>query len=213
MEIKHRPKRSTIACGCQYGTHTASGGAAITDAMLNTCNYDPDGESYEARANQLEWEHVVPASLMPARQFACWNEGLPECTGGGSRRCCESHDLNAQAQIFDLHNIVPSVGQVNALRSNKRYGMIEGEVLELGQCDFEWESGGLAEPAPNRRGDVARVWLYFADRHGLQLLREELVMYMAWSAADPPDAFEFTRNARIIQAQGNGNPFVEAFAE
>jgi endonuclease I len=34
---------------------------------------------------------------------------------------------------------------------------------------------------------------------------------MEWSAADPPDAFEFTRNNRIREFQGNGNPFVEAF--
>jgi endonuclease I len=44
---------------------------------------------------------------------------------------------------------------------------------------------------------VAQVWLYFADRHGLQLLEGELAMYMEWSAGDPPDAFEFTRNERI----------------
>ncbi len=85
--------------------------------------------------------------------------------------------------------------------------------MKLGDCDFEWENGGFAEPAPGRRGDVARVWLYFVDRHGLQLLEGELPMYMAWSAGDPPDAFEFTRNARIRKAQGNGNPFVEAFEE
>jgi endonuclease I len=57
------------------------------------------------------------------------------------------------------------------------------------------------------------VWLYFADRHRMQLLEGELAMYMQWSAADPPDAFEFTRNARIVETQGNGNPFIEAFGE
>ena len=102
---------------------------------------------------------------------------------------------------------------MNALRSNKRYGIIEGENLRLGACDFEWENGGFAEPALDRRGDVARVWLYFADRHGLQLLEGELAMYIDWSAGDPPDAFEFTRNQRIRDTQGNGNPFVEAFPE
>ena len=164
--------------------------------MLGACDYDPDDESFEGRANRLEWEHVVPASLMPARQFTCWNEGLPACTSGG-RSCCESHDLNARVQIFDLHNLVPSVGQANALRGNKRYGIIEGEDLELGQCDFEWENGGFAEPATNRRGDVARVWLYFVDQHGLQLEQGELLTYMEWSAGDRPDTTEFERNDRI----------------
>ncbi len=43
---------TTFYCGCQYGTHTDSGGAAITNAMLDACNYDPDDESFEARANR-----------------------------------------------------------------------------------------------------------------------------------------------------------------
>ncbi len=81
----------------------------------------------------------------------------------------------------------------------------------MGQCDFEWENGGVTEPTTDHRGDAARVWLYFVDRHGLQLVEGELPMYMAWSASDPPDAAEFTRNDRIRAAQGNGNPFVEAF--
>ena len=148
---------------------------------------------------------------MPARLLPCWNAGLPACSSGG-RGCCESHDLNARVQIFDLHNIVPSVGQANALRGNKRYGIIEGETLDL-DCDFKWENGGVAEPTTNRRGDVARVWVYFVDRHGLQLEDGELPMDVAWSAADPPDSAEVERNDRIRAAQGNGNPFVEAFAQ
>lgn len=196
---------NTFYCGCDYTPSGRSGGAIDQ----GSCGFDGSQESFAGRAAQLEWEHVVPASLMPARQFACWNEGLPECNSG-SRNCCEKHDLNARLMIFDLHNLVPSVGQVNALRSNKRYGVIDDEDRNLGSCDFEWQSG-LAEPADEVMGDVARVWLYFVNEHGLQLQHGELEMYLQWSNSDPPEEEEFVRNDRIREKQGNGNPFVEMF--
>lgn len=197
----------TFYCGCTYNAKGTSGGTT----KLDSCGYDGASEKHQHRAETLEWEHVVPASLMPARGFNCWNEGLPECSKG-SRKCCEKYDLNARAQIFDLHNLVPSVGQVNALRGNKRYGIIEGEVHKLGSCDFEW-SNDLTEPPEDKRGEVARVWLYFVAQHNLQLQPGELLMYLRWSNDDPPEQWEFDRNERIQLKQGNGNPFVEMFVQ
>ena len=196
---------TTFYCGCTYTPSSRSGG--VIDE--SSCDYDGSEESYADRSVQLEWEHVVPASIMPARAFACWNDGLPECSKGG-RKCCEKHDLNARVMMFDLHNLVPSVGQVNAIRSNKRYGLIDDEIRNLGSCDFEW-TNNLAEPATNKRGDIARIWLYYLSRHGLQLHDGELEMYLQWSNADPPTEAEFVRNDRIRAKQGNGNPFVEMF--
>lgn len=198
-------RNDTFYCGCDYTPSGRSGGAIDQDS----CGYDGSNESHSARAVRLEWEHVVPASLMPARTFACWTDGLPACAEAG-RECCEKHDLNARVMIFDLHNLVPSIGQPNALRSNKRYGLIEGEERLLGDCDFEW-TDGLAEPADDKRGDVARVWLYFVSEYGLQLQQGELEMYLQWSNEDPPVEAEFVRNDRIREKQGNGNPFVEMF--
>ncbi len=34
-------------------------------------------------------------------------------------------------------------------------------------------------------------------------------MLRAWSASDPPDAWELLRNTRIEAEQGNRNPFVK----
>ena len=50
---------------------------------------------------------------------------------------------------------MPSVGQVNALRGNKRYGSIDDEERKLGSCDFEWNSS-VAEPPTDKRGEIAR---------------------------------------------------------
>ena len=196
---------TTFYCDCTYTPRGRSGG----DIDQSSCGYDGSDESHSARAVRLEWEHVVPASIMPARTFTCWTDGLLDCSKAG-RACCEKHDLNARLMIFDLHNLVPSVGQVNALRSNKRYGLIDDEDRKLGTCDFEWSSD-LAEPATDKRGDVARVWLYYVSKHGLQLHDGELEMYLQWSNDDQPTDAEFIRNDRIRGKQGNGNPFVEMF--
>lgn len=46
-----------------------------------------------------------------ARQFDCWVDV--------GRSECEANDPVAQAMLLDLHNLVPSIGQVNALRSRE----------------------------------------------------------------------------------------------
>ena len=203
--IIYANKRITFYCGCEYSATKNKEGIKIED-----CAGYKEFATYKSRATTLEWEHVVPASLMPARQFPCWNQGLPGCKKG-SRACCERKDLNAKAMIFDLHNMVPSVGQANALRSDKRYGVIPGDELPLG-CDIEFDKEtGITEPPANRLGDVARIWLYMHQQHGVVLEAGELQMYMSWSQNDPPDIWEFERDDRIKANQGNSNPFVGMF--
>ena len=201
----YQDRDKTFYCGCDYTPKGSSGGVI----NVASCDYDGQGASYSSRAARLEWEHVVPASLMPARQFTCWNEGLPECRKGG-RECCEKHDPKAQAMIFDLHNLVPSIGQANALRSNKPYGIVSQSIGQLGQCDFKW-TNEYTEPADSVKGDAARVWLYMALQYGLELTDEQIAMFIDWAVNDPPDSNEFERNAKIVIKQGNGNPFVELF--
>ncbi len=36
-----------------------------------------------------------------------------------------------------LHNLAPSVGELNGDRSNHPYGIVEDEPREYGACDFE----------------------------------------------------------------------------
>ena len=204
-DIIYAGANATFYCGCTFEPKGTSGGKIDK----TSCSYDGDLQKNKNRSKRLEWEHIVPASLMPARSFQCWNEGLSACTEGG-RKCCEQHDLKARIQIFDLHNLVPSVGQANALRSNKRYGIIEGEDRKLGSCDFEW-SDALTEPGDSLRGDVARTWLYYFSQYGLQLKPGEFEMLKRWSKKDPPSEWEILRNSRIKELQGSGNPFIEEF--
>jgi len=194
----HLDHTTTLYCGCEYSPKGASGG----EVDHSTCDFENRDGISDTRANRLEWEHIVPASLMPAREHSCWVDG--------SRSECERNGPpEVKAMIFDLHNLVPSVGQVNADRSNLRYGIIEGEVLVFGGCDFEYSRElGIAEPAPEVRGDVARVWFYMRDIHGIVLTPGEDEMFQAWSEDDPVDDWEIERNRRVYCEQGTQNLYI-----
>lgn len=188
--------RVTLYCGCGYVSHGDSDGSGDIDGA--NCAYTAPS-TYQHRSKRIEWEHIVPASLMPAASFPCWSEG--------GRDHCEKEDPAAQAMIFDLHNLAPSIGQVNALRSNDRYGEIPGESRGFGACAIE-DVKGMFEPADETRGDVARVWLYMADKHGVVISDDERSMFERWNAADPVSDWERLRDDRIYAIQGNRNPYV-----
>jgi deoxyribonuclease-1 len=189
--------RVTFYCGCDYVSDGDKDGSG--DPILSSCDYEGPS-THSARAKRIEWEHVVPASLMPARQFECWTQG--------SRSDCERDDPRAQAMIFDLHNLVPSVGQVNALRLNDRYGEVPGEERNFGACAVE-DSKGVFEPRDSERGDVARIWLYMADVHGVELAPGEREMFLTWHESDPVSAWEIERDNRIARIQGTSNHWVQ----
>ncbi|WP_025897213.1 endonuclease I family protein [Sneathiella glossodoripedis] len=197
-DIIHEGNAHTFYCRCHYTSDEDSDGSGkITDTDI--CGYvAPD--KHKHRAGRVEWEHVVPASLMPARQFPCWTEH--------DRNYCERNDAAAQVMIFDLHNLVPAIGQVNALRGNDRYAEIEGEVRNFGDCPIE-DTRDSFEPGDNQRGDVARIWLYMSDRHGVEIPEAERAMFLRWHENDPVSDWEREKNRRVKAVQGNGNPYVE----
>jgi len=190
----------TKYCGCPYEPKGTSGGVIDTES----CGYDGTQAKYKNAITVLDWEHVVPASLTPARQMDCWVNG--------SRNQCERTSQEAKNIIFDLHNLVPSVGQANRIRSDSRYGFIQGEERKLGLCDFEWTKD-IVEPSEGIRGDVARVWLYMNYKHDVVVPEDEYLMFLKWSINDPPDEWEVIRNGRIKELQGNSNTFVDMFID
>lgn len=120
--------------------------------------------------------------------------------------------------IYDLHNLAPSVGQINQYRKNGRYGKVSSPDDTWGDCPIK-DMGGLAigpehlfEPADCTKGDVARIWLYMHQIHGVLISDEELIMFHEWSELDPVSEWEKTRHDRIAEIQGIENPFVDGIA-
>ncbi len=195
-------------CGCTY-TPTGKSGGKIDASQ---CGYTP--RKNPTRGKILEWEHVVPAWFF-GHNRACWKAGHDRCvTSAGKkyagRECCAKVDTKFKRIEADLHNLVPSVGELNGDRSNLPYGLVDGEPRLYGACNFE--IGGnprVAEPPENVRGDVARIWFYMSETYGIRVSPSMTEMFRQWSEADPVDAFERTRNERVFETQGNRNHFVE----
>ena len=109
----------------------------------------------------------------------------------------------------DLYNLRPTVGAVNALRSNFRMGLIEGEERQFGACDMEIDNR-VFEPRPAIRGDVARIYFYMESAYpGRGIVgKKQWKLLKAWHRADPVSEEERALGLKIRSIQGNENPFV-----
>lgn len=124
----------------------------------------------------------------------------------------------------DVHALRPEDVTVNADRGSLDF---DNGGTAVNQCSDCWRDGDSFEPRDAVKGDVARMIFYMAIRYeggdGFANLEPndvtgngsvpaigKLSTLKAWSAADPPDAFEKRRNERIYaQWQGNRNPFID----
>ena len=193
--------RETLYCGCPFN--------ADRRLDLKACGYDsPRGGR---RANRVEVEHVVPASWI-GQGRPCWHEKICRNAKGQAfkgRKCCLAIDPAFKAAYQDMHNLRPSVGEVNEVRSNYHFGLITGERRAFGRCDIEIDrSTRRAEPRPEIRGDIARISLYMEATHGTRLSDAQRRLFEAWHREDPPDAGEHRRHAAIAVLQGRRNPWV-----
>jgi deoxyribonuclease-1 len=109
--------------------------------------------------------------------------------------------------IYDLHNLAPSIGQVNQYRSNDRYADLPDDTSDFGACQIE-DASDRFEPPACRRGDVARVWFYMHDTHGVRIPDDEWEMFAAWADEDPVSPWELEREQRIFEATGARNLYV-----
>lgn len=124
----------------------------------------------------------------------------------------------------DVHHLRPEDVIVNSSRGNKDF---DNGGYAVSQCPDCWTDADSFEPRDAVKGDVARMIFYMAVRYegddgwpdlepnqstanGSAPYIGKLSVLLAWSAADPPDAFEKRRNDRIYTTwQGNRNPFID----
>ena len=151
------------------------------------------------RMNRIEWEHVTPAHRIA---------GHRECWKNGGRKNCSKQKVTGLA-FADLHNLVPSLGEVNGDRSNYKFvESIPGEIRKYGACDFE-VSNRKAEPPEYAKGFIGRAYLYMNLVYGIGLSQEELRLMNQWNRLNPPSQWEIERNNIIAKKQGNRNPFIQ----
>lgn len=194
-------RRETFYCGCKFDQHN--------NIDLKSCGYKIQQD--KKRAERLEWEHIVPVSHL-ASHLNCWKNPIccknGECVRG--RRCCQEIDANFSKMEADLHNLVPEVGELNALRSNYRYGILpDVSKGRFGQCEIKIDpETKRVEPRPEIRGMIARTYLYMSDTYHFHLSDSQRQLFLAWNKQYPPSDAEFEWNERVFRVQGNHNSYI-----
>lgn len=182
-----------IYCGCQFT------GSAVNATCPVATNAHRD------RLGRIEAEHIVPAADF-GRQRACWRTPPPGMSG---RENCRETDAVFREMEGDPMNLYPSIGALNAIRSDYRYGEVQGEAREFGACDFEIAGEGrgrFVEPPEAVKGLVARTYFYMEAVYGLRVGDSQRRLLEAWSRSHPPSQWEYTRARAIEQYTGRRNP-------
>jgi deoxyribonuclease-1 len=196
---KNQPE--SFYCGCDIKWESKKKLVPVTEG----CGYKPRNEftkkgKINKRAQRIEWEHVVPAWEF-GHQLQCWQKG--------KRKYCAKSSEVFKNMEGDLHNLVPAIGEVNADRSNFKYGLIDKEERVYGQCDAEVNfKGRTFEPMLKVRGNIARTYFYFEKQYGLKISKKQKQLYTAWDKLDPVDADECKIHLEKSKIQGNENPYV-----
>ncbi len=159
-------------------------------------NYSAEGDCYNR-------EHIIPQSV--------FNEQSP--------------------MVADAHFITPTDGKVNGMRSNYPHGNVNSATYtsqngsKLGSSAVSGYSGTVFEPINAFKGDIARMYFYFATRYENTVAGYSYAMFngssnqvfttaflnmlLVWHAQDPVSAREIARNNAIYARQNNRNPFID----
>lgn len=185
-------------CGCNWEWVGKSGGR-IDHA---SCGYQVRAQ--QTRADRVEWEHVMPAHSF-GQQRQCWQNG--------GRKNCVANDPVFREMEADMHNLVPAVGEVNADRSNFRFGVLPGTPHQHGACNVKIDfKQRVTEPRDEIKGMIARTYFYMHDRYNLRMSDQQTRLMQAWDKQFPVSQWEIERDRRIAVRMGHGNLFVSGKA-
>jgi deoxyribonuclease I len=199
---------TTFYCGCSFDNklvnHTSCGYQAFNPNSI--------------RAKRIEWEHIVPASYF-GQSFKSWRKGHPKCVSRSGkkfkgRRCARLVSEKFRKMEADLYNLVPAIGEVNALRGNSAMGILGDKVLPLfGSCTTKIKSKTI-EPRTVIRGFIARTYKYMNAAYPTRgiISRKNKKLFTAWDRMHPPETKEIIRAQKIQRIQKNKNIFVLEWA-
>lgn len=163
-------------------------------------NYSGEGDCYNR-------EHIIPQSVF------------------GS----------ATPMYSDAHFVVPTDGSVNGARGNLPFGKVNtANYTSMNGCKRGTNlnsgysagySGTVFEPLDEFKGDIARMYFYFATRYETQVSGWSYDMFngtstqvftntfknilLTWNAMDPVSPREIARNNAVYNRQNNRNPYID----
>jgi len=192
----YRLHQKTFYAGCDYEIR----GKKLVP-IADTCGFHY--RKNPKRADRIEWEHIVPAWYF-GHVFKCWKNG--------GRKECRDTNAKFRQMEADMHNLVPSIGEINGDRSNYPYGNIRGEKRVYGKVDMEIESSKrVAEPKKSILGDIARTYFYMHDRYNMYISPEQEKMLIKWNNQDPVTRWEKKKNLLVKDIQGDDNEYISNY--
>lgn len=133
--------------------------------------------------------------------------------------------------VSDAHFITPTDGKVNGMRSNYPHGVVNTPTYisqnggKIGANSTSGYSGTVFEPINEFKGDIARMYFYFATRYENTVAGYNYPMFdgsgdkvfsaaflnilLAWNTQDPVSPREIARNNAIYARQNNRNPYID----
>lgn len=207
-QLDQKQQTTTIYCGCDIkyevikkdnnkSTRLGKNDKVKWNFDATSCGYTPRNDN--ARAYRIEVEHVMPAWEF-GNQLECWKNG-------GRKQC--GRDKTFTRMEGDLHNLFPSIGEVNGDRANFQFSDWNGKPNQYGKCtmliDFKEKR---AQPPKESRGRIARAYLYMSEQYDIKLSNQQRRLYEAWNRMYPANEIECERNKLIKQKQKNENRFI-----
>lgn len=146
------------------------------------------------RTQRVEWEHIMPAQNF-GKHLPCWKKG--------GRKACKNDPTFAKMEA-DMHNLVPSIGELNGDRSNFRYAQAQKDMkfTQYGKCRFYVDfKNKRAYPRDEIKGDIARAYLYMSKTYNINLSAQERKLMEAWDKLDLISQWEKQKNTMIEKMQ------------
>lgn len=199
----------------------------LIDAYRST-DTRADGFVRDWYSNATKYEHDKDKAGSYSKEGDCYNREhlIPQSWFG-----------KASPMRSDLFHVVPTDGYVNNMRGSYPLGEV-GEVdyqsangySKRGKSKRSGYTGTVFEPNDEVKGDIARAYFYFVtcyedkikdmtssgesdkvfDGKTYPSLTSWVIdMMIEWSAQDPVDDVELSRNNSVQKKQSNRNPFVD----
>ena len=237
-----------IPSGYYNGTETVSGfnlKTKLTDivtsgsqdkgynwAVFATADLD---KYYEKDNTVLDVYSEIPNGPDPYNYKIATNQ----CGNYGGEGGCYNREHTIPKSTFgdrtpmhnDYHHLLPTDGYVNGKRSNYPYGEVgtaswtSKNGSKLGNSKLNGYAGTVFEPIDEFKGDIARIYFYFATRYQKEITTFTYDMYdgtttkvfkepflsmlLRWHQQDPISQKEIDRNNAVYKYQGNRNPYID----
>ncbi len=166
---------------------------------LNSCGYKTHSKA--KLALRINYEHIMPASWL-GKDLKCWQNG-------GRKNC--KNDPKFDVREGDMHNLVPAIAEINAVRLSYRYQQfLVNEPSKYGKCEFYVSDTKpkAVMPADYTRGFIARAMLYMSQTYNIKLSSQQEKLMNIWNNKYDVTKEECDRNLEIKKLQGNDNPFI-----